>query len=396
MLYLDEKNNPNFLYQFEDIIIEDVDILLNEKSFIIDVRSEKEFLNSRVPNSINIPILPNFEREDVGKTYKYSGKKNAIEVGYEYFKNDMDNFVHKLEEAILYKNAKFIMCARGGLRSKISQGIYYIYKYGDLNDEKYFKSNLLLDKKNEFSNKCLRVLDGYKSLRNRCIQEITKNIFFINAYSIGGYTGCGKTNLINSLKNSINLEEIAKHRGSAFGDYIESQPTQANFENDLAYQIFNKKNKYPFLVFEKEGANIGKLNLPIEFLNYLNSLNIILVESDDYERLENIYNTYVVDLIKEYEQMYGDYGFKKWVDFVEASLLKIQKKLGYQNYKELKLIFENANKQDLEKHKDWIYYIMKKYYDPLYENKKKNWENQVVYRGNIEECREYLIDKLKE
>ena len=37
---------------------------------IIDVRSPSEFNNDHIPGSINIPILNDKQRHDVGKTYK--------------------------------------------------------------------------------------------------------------------------------------------------------------------------------------------------------------------------------------------------------------------------------------------------------------------------------------
>ena len=49
-----------------------------------------------------------------------------------------------------------------------------------------------------------------------------------------GYTGASKTSLLNKLDNGLDLEGIANHRGSSFGSHIKAQPSQIDFENNLA------------------------------------------------------------------------------------------------------------------------------------------------------------------
>ena len=78
---------------------------------------------------------------------------------------------------------------------------------------------------------------------------------------IGGQTGCGKTILLNKFCNSIDLEGLANHRGSAFGNNVSSQPTQIDFENSLAIKLIQKQ-KNSFLLVEDEGNNIGNIYLP--------------------------------------------------------------------------------------------------------------------------------------
>ena len=57
---------------------------------------------------------------------------------------------------------------------------------------------------------------------------------------LGGQTGARKTELIQALASAgaqaTDLEGLAQHRGSAFGDIgLGDQPTQQNFENRLAH-----------------------------------------------------------------------------------------------------------------------------------------------------------------
>ncbi len=50
---------------------------------------------------------------------------------------------------------------------------------------------------------------------------------------IGGCTGCGKTLLVQQQPNGVDLEGLARHRGSA-GRTLQPQLSQASFENLLA------------------------------------------------------------------------------------------------------------------------------------------------------------------
>ena len=50
---------------------------------IIDVRSPGEFLTGSIPGSVNIPILDDLERHQVGLCYKLKGQEAAVRLGYE-------------------------------------------------------------------------------------------------------------------------------------------------------------------------------------------------------------------------------------------------------------------------------------------------------------------------
>ena len=52
-------------------------------SYFIDVRAPCEFKKGHLPNSVNIPILNDLERDLVGKTYKKYGKERAVNLGHE-------------------------------------------------------------------------------------------------------------------------------------------------------------------------------------------------------------------------------------------------------------------------------------------------------------------------
>ncbi len=83
---------------------------------------------------------------------------------------------------------------------------------------------------------------GYKALRQTAIQatiELAQKPIVL----IGGCTGSGKTLLVQQQPNGVDLEGLARHRGSAFGRTLQPQLSQASFENLLAAEML--KNRRP-------------------------------------------------------------------------------------------------------------------------------------------------------
>lgn len=64
-----------------------------------------------------------------------------------------------------------------------------------------------------------RLKGGYKAYRKHVIENLDKLINSHEYVNIKGYTGVGKTEILNILENShknvLNLEQLANHRGSS-------------------------------------------------------------------------------------------------------------------------------------------------------------------------------------
>jgi tRNA 2-selenouridine synthase len=70
------------------------------------------------------------------------------------------------------------------------------------------------------------IVGGYKALRQAAIQ-FTEELVQRPIVLIGGCTGNGKTQLVCSRPDGIDLEGLAHHRGSSFGrTCVNSTPRQ--------------------------------------------------------------------------------------------------------------------------------------------------------------------------
>jgi tRNA 2-selenouridine synthase len=352
-LSLERVNN------FKEIVIKDIPL--------IDVRAPIEFKKGAFKNAINLPLMNNKERELVGIRYKNNGNEAALKLGYKLVSNSIKksrvdawiNFIKQNPNAVMY-------CFRGGQRSEISQ--------------KWLE---------EVGIKIPRINGGYKAFRTYLIDILDNANTLFKPIRVAGKTGSGKTTLLKEFNNFIDLEGLANHRGSAFGSFILPQPTQINFENNLAYEVIKKSQTFKTILFEDESRHIGKNYIPNNFFNFLSKSKIVLLEIDINSRIENIFNDYIVNEISSYQNFYKDNGLKLWQDKMLKDFMNIQKKLGYENYKKIIEIFNNA-KDNISLHKEWIELLLVQYYDPMYNYQLRNKESSILFKGNQKELLEFL------
>ena len=345
-------------------------IILNATP-LIDVRSPLEFEKGSFPNSINLPILNNKERHEIGICYKKKGNEEAIKLGYKLVSGEVKEERIKLWLDFIKNNPNaHLFCFRGGQRSKISQEWI-----------------------NDSGKEIKRLKGGYKAFRNFLMNEIEVSCNYFKPIILGGYTGSGKTILLKSLENSIDLEKLANHSGSSFGRKITPQPSQINFENSLAYELILKLDKgFKHLIFEDEGKRIGGIYIPPIFSQYLCEAPLVILETSMNERVEITFKEYVIDSQKKYKDIFV------WRDEIFGSLDRIKKRLGNKRYCEVRAIFENAFSEQIksglaEAHKEWIEYLLKEYYDPMYDYQIQKKSNKIEFKGSKEEIVEFFSNR---
>ena len=346
-------------------------IVLNNTP-LLDVRAPIEYEKGAFLNTTNIPIMTNEERHLIGIRYKESGNEEAVKLGAELI--DGKPRAERTQAWLEFFKANpngYLYCFRGGQRSQITQ-------------EWLAEAGLIVP----------RLEGGYKAFRNYLIEQSEKITKEQNFVILGGRTGSGKTILLNKLENSIDLEGLANHRGSSFGRFVTPQPTPINFENNLAYELIKKEHKgYKYIVVEDESRNIGANTIPKTlFENYREGAKRVILETPIAERVEITYDEYVTEALKSYEEHYGkEQALEAWFKDVQASLNRIQKRLGLEIYKQINGMLENAHKNNNpQEHKVWIKLLMQKYYDPMYDYQIAKNPSPIAFKGNESEVLEFL------
>jgi tRNA 2-selenouridine synthase len=190
---------------------------------------------------------------------------------------------------------------------------------------------------------------GYKSFRNWVLQQFDKPYPFS---ILGGYTGSGKTGVLKELAYAghpvIDLEGIARHKGSSFGALGEAtQPTQEMFENMLGLELYSTANNLPpgeAIWLEDESRRIGLINIPGAVWERMQRAPLCFLDVPMEQRLN-----YITE----------EYGKFKKEELVNA-IMRIQKRLGGLNTKNaINCLLENNYKESFR--------ILLNYYDKYYE-----------------------------
>lgn len=328
---------------------------------LLDLRSEGEFAQGSFFGAINIPILNNDHRHQVGLCYKLNGQEAAVRLGHELVDSLRSELTLNWREALEGGDpgSSLAFCWRGGLRSRIA-----------------------CEWMKEVGLPIIRVEKGFKGLRREAI-----NVFrqFPRFLVLGGMTGSGKTRFLKEVKNSLDIEGLASHRGSAFGLLPhELQPVQMNFENSLAL-LMARKGPIGSILVEDESRQVGRLTLPHGLYECLACAPLVYLQVSDEQRGENIYAEYVVSSLAR------GLTHETLCDHFIRCTRRIQRRLGGLAADQLIAMIRDAfEAKDKELHLNWIKKLLESYYDPLYRFSMSRKKAVPVFSGNWEECLAYV------
>ncbi|ASN03545.1 tRNA 2-selenouridine(34) synthase MnmH [Virgibacillus necropolis] len=295
----------------------------NENHTIIDVRSPQEFEEATIPGSINIPIFNNDERAEVGTIYTQMGPEAAKKRGLEIFSAKLPAFI---EAFTSIQTSKTVFCWRGGMRSKTAATVLEL-----------------------MGSHTFRLSGGIRSYRQWVVQTLATYTLTSKAYVLNGYTGSGKTILLKKLQQSghpvLDLEGMASHRGSIFGQIGLKQSNQKQFESKLVENLLVHQ-KAPFIFMEGESKRIGKVTIPDFLYNHKEHGIQIFINLPIEERVKNI--------LEDYQP----WNFPE--RFMEAFLL-IKKRI---HTPIAKKIHDNLTN---EEYSSAVQLLLEYYYDPKYE-----------------------------
>jgi len=338
---------------------------MNNKMSVIDVRSQGEYEKAHFGNTLNIPILSDPHRHDVGLTYKIEGSEAAKALGHKLVSGDhKEELIRQWCESIKSYPQKpaLIFCWRGGLRSRLAQD--WVYQNGY---------------------EIFRVDSGYKGLRHEALKALENPAPFV---ILSGMTGSGKTRLIHKLRHFVDLEGLAGHRGSAFGSHFgKIQPQQATFENKLAQALYHIADN---TVLEDESPNIGRCHLPDTVYNRMVAGPMVMIEAPARLRAFAICQEYIQTPLANGRPLH------ELEHSLAQNVERIRNKLGGLECDKIKSLLSKAFKAEamdednIAAHLDWIERLLTHYYDKQYLYSLSLKSRKTLFKGSWDECLDFL------
>lgn len=356
--------------------VTDIEQLLVDQCPLIDVRSPREFAAGSVPGAVNIALLTDEQRHRVGICYREKGQDEAIKLGNRLVSGaEKDCLIEQWCDYLARDPRAVLYCSRGGLRSRTASE-WIFQKTGS---------------------EIPRLAGGYKAARNYLLSRLEPGTITARPILVGGRTGSGKTLLLNTLPNSVDLEALANHRGSSFGRFTTPQPGQADFENRLAAALVHHgQHGFSHLVVEDEGKHVGSRFIPKPLAAFFAQTDLVLLETPFEERVQITYDEYVVASQKLYDG-YPDPARGLWAWFAEMNnnMERIGKRLGSDLLEQVKALLEagcyhQEENGYQEAHKHWIRLLLHHYYDPMYDYQLRMKNRSPVLVGRRDVLRQYL------
>lgn len=352
-----------------------LDLFLNNIP-MMDVRAPVEFEKGAFPNTVNLPLMTDEERHLVGTRYKEAGQESAIQLGHELVSGETKE--QRIQQWLAFAKGNpngYLYCFRGGLRSRTTQqwikdaGIQYPLITG-----------------------------GYKAMRRFLIDELERISQTQNFVVVSGRTGTGKTRFLKALGNHVDLEGIAKHRGSSFGRMLSAQPSQIDFENSLSIDLLKATHlKSGPIYLEDESRLIGRCALPLSLKDRMAACPLVVLETSLDERIDVVMQDYVIDMTADFIARDGqELGFENFSEYLFASLERIERRLGSERKNVLMSQMKEAlahqeQTNSYEGHRTWIQSLLSEYYDPMYDYQLSKKADRVVLRGDKNTLMKELI-----
>ena len=232
----------------------------------IDVRSPSEFAEDHVPGAVNHPVLNDAERARIGTMYMRESPFAARRLGAAIVSRSI---AAMLEGPFADKPrdwAPLVYCWRGGQRSR---SLAHILR--------------------EVGWRTVRLTGGYRAYRRHVRTELLTLPARFRFEVICGLTGSGKSRLIEALAAQgaqvLDLERIARHRGSLLGDLPgRPQPPQKLFDSELAAALegFDPTRR---VYVESESKRIGTVEIPDTLLTAMRMSPCIRIDATAAQRV---------------------------------------------------------------------------------------------------------------
>ena len=287
---------------------------------VIDSRSENEYLHAHIPGALNLPLLNNAERIEVGTIFRQQGREAAVQAGFRLVGPRFYDIILKANEITPAKEV-MLYCWRGGMRSQIMTWLLQTSGF-----------------------RVITLKGGYKAYRNWVADVVNRPL---RTVILGGPTGSGKTEILEKIRKMgeqvLPLEDLANHRGSAFGGLGKgAQPSNEQFENTISQAWMRFDSSRPVWI-ENESRSIGSCILPLKTYSLIRDSALIEINVGVDNRKRRI--------LEEYGQFP--------TEILAETTHKIGRRMGPQHMKQALLFLESGDKEA------WLNIVLD-YYDKQY------------------------------
>jgi len=243
----------------------------------IDVRTPSEFAIDRVPGAVNRPVLSDDERARVGTLHAQVSAFEAKRVGAALISRHIADIVESFADRPR-DWSPLVYCWRGGQRSRSLAHVM-----------------------NEIGWRAVQLDGGYRAWRRHVVRALAEVPGRYDYRVVCGLTGSGKSRLLGALAAEgaqvLDLEGLAKHRGSLLGDLPEeAQPTQKAFESALLDAWSRLDPARPVFV-ESESRRIGRVQVPESLLDAMRASPCVRLELPAAQRVALLKEEYVHFLV---------------------------------------------------------------------------------------------------
>lgn len=291
-------------------------IRFTESLPLLDVRSPAEFKKGHVPGAHSFPLFLDEERHEVGICYKQQGRDAAVELGLKIVGPKLADFVTRAKKKAP-EGELGIYCWRGGMRSG---------SMGWLLRTAGMKVHVLPG--------------GYKAYRKWVQDEMRRPRKFL---ILGGLTGSGKTEVLQELAQLgeavIDLEGLARHKGSAFGNLEGGlQPRTEFFENLIVEQLITMNPDQPIWL-EDESRSIGQVFIDKDLFDQMRTSPLVVLERSMEDRVKHLVELYgtlpiqaLADAFRRIERRLGGQHVKAAIEAIEQGDLETASKIALVYY----------------------------------------------------------------
>lgn len=344
-----------------------------EDAVFVDTRTPKEFHEAHVYRAINIPIMSDYQRHVVGKTYKQISREAAIDKGKEFFAPCIVDYIDLFGKYKTQKTKVYVYCWRGGMRSRIVVNLLRMNGHENI----------------------VQVKGGYKTYMNEIVWKGLKG--YAQSYApkfivLFGGTGTAKTEILHRLATLDNdttvegktptgssklpvldLEGLAAHKGSLFGGVNERPRSQKMFSILLYHRLHELRN-HKYIFVEGESYKVGNVHLPDFVYQKIEQDLAVLIRASIPTRVASIRKAYIQ----------SDESIPQIHEVLDS--LTLLQRIGKKNVQKLHAMLDEGN------YDGCIEWLLVNYYDCRYRYAKKGYSYELeTSSDDMDQCCQQLV-----